>query len=267
MTEIKMIYRKGNITYYNLGSQGKFEEITDTTSDLSKMKYKQADLSVNADDIVMVISEEYNLGDGVKIIYVGSKTDYPLLQAAVKRASDKYNVICEYEGGTFRIAFAGKPRSGKTEFIKAFAQTAEISLKHNNDNTQSNYTVYENIETGSFFYELSGINSENWENSVEKLGELINTKTIDTFIYCFGNSIAYYEYEFVKKIKQDYPQIKILSVRTQSIEIDADVMAQAISEETKNIEVIPILAKSVKTHNGPIEAYGVDEVYNFLISR
>lgn len=231
-------------------------------SELSRNKYTASNIFDMGESIVAVIDRDYNLGGrGVDIRFEGPEDEYIYLQQCVEKHFKGQNIECKHH--ETKIAVAGKMGSGKTIFIEEMCKDGAVipsSVSH------PGYQLYSDSRANTIWYEIDGID-------IGKENVLAAQNTFDTlasggitdFIYCLStNKIEELEEGLISHIKNTYPKIRVLVLLTDYLDDDNDLFTEQLSNHFGGIKVIPIIARNIKTRNGIVEAFGLDDVRKFL---
>lgn len=249
------------LTFFLMNEKGNWCLVSNY-SELSRSKFTASNIFDTGETIVAVIDRDYNTGGrGVDIRFEGPEDEYIYLQQCVEKHFKDQNVECKhYET---KIAVAGKIGSGKTIFIEEMCKDgagASSSVSH------SGYQLYSDSKANTIWYEIDGID-------IGKENVLVAQNTFDSlasggvtdFIYCLStNKIEELEEELIAHVKNTYPKIHILVLLTDYLDDSNDLFTEQLSHHLWGVKVIPIIARNIKTRNGIVEAFGLDDVRKFL---
>lgn len=253
--------KRHSIAFYMKSEVGKWNLVSNDSS-LSRKEYTDATIQSRAKDIVQVINSLYNQGNrGVNIFFEGEKKDFLLLKEIVDGQFSKSGITCALQKS--HIAVAGKTGSGKTSLIRGFGIYRGISF---NSRQKDGVNIFTDDEETVVWYEIPAIDfgAENLPKARDVLEKLARSG-LTTFIYCLGtNKIKVSEEEFIFFVRDNYPEIKVLVVLTQSVNDEQALYIDQLSEILKGIKVIPILAMDMNTRMGVVSAFGLDDVDRYL---
>lgn len=260
--QIKIVSNSKGVSYFFRNEKSEWGLVSNM-SDLSRKKYVSATIKKNAVEILQAINDIYNIGNrGVDIYLEGSVEDYIILQKVIKERFLNDNLHCYQQ--KISIAVAGKIRSGKTTLIKEIIKRQKMEFRFFRNNMIDGYT---NIESTVTWYEIPGIDfgKENIFAAMSQF-DLLAKNGVTNFIYCFDtNKIEELEEQFICYIQEKYPRIKILIVFTMCFEDDnVSILSKQLLTKIRDIKIIPVLAKELKTREGIISAYGLDEIVHYI---
>lgn len=231
-------------------------------SELSRKKFTSANIFDVGENIINIIDCDYNLsGRGVDIRFEGPEDEYVYLQQCIISRFKERNITCNH--AKTAIVVAGKIGSGKSTLIEEMCKYSCGNFSSALLDGCEKYTVH---ETHTIWYEISGIDIgiENI-SAAQKTFDRLAEDGVTDFIYCLsGNKIEKLEEDFIVYARSNYPSINILLLLTNYLDDKDDFFVEQLSSHLDDIKVIPILAKSRKTRNGIIEAYGLDDVNRCL---
>ena len=232
-------------------------------SALSRKKYASAIAEDRINELLDVIDTTYNVdGCGVIISFSGDETVYKKVSSYVQ----KYNGI-EIERKESKGIVSGKRNSGKTCLIEGIFDS--LGKKLNLDDCED-YIRYFNEEDGITLYEIKGIDLgiDNVNKAYDSLVKCIDGGSVITVFYCLlakTGKIEDTEIEFINRIENEYPRVKVTPVITGCIdERKANEFANRIVKELGMREVLITLAKDMNTKVGPIPSFGIDKVIKNL---
>lgn len=255
--KIKMISNNNCIFYYFLNENGEWMRIPNS-SVLSRKEYMQVVLQEKIRDILKAIADGYNMGNrGVDIFFEGTNQEYYIIQSTIEEFFPEENIVCIQK--STKIAVVGKVGSGKTVLIEEVNNYMGSMFEMI---CMDSYIVYQEKGSNCVWYELHGmdIDQESVKDTKQTIYHLIE-EGITVFLYCiFSSKIESIEKNIILQIKEEHPEIVVLVVLTASICKEDGGYAENLSRELKNVKVIPVLARELKTKYGVISSYGVDNV-------
>lgn len=250
-----------SISYYFLNEGSKWVRVSNS-SELSRKEYTFTTIKEKTTDILRIINEIYNPGNrGVDIYFEGSDDDFCILCNAIKRNYLEDYITCKLE--KTKIAVVGKIGSGKTTLITELEKLLNV---HYEISKNKEYVTYSDKKGNTEWYELNGIDlgKENIEQT-KALIDKFAKNGLTTVVYCFSTSkIEKLEENVIQYIKETYPEIEILITLTSCIYDEAQLFAEQLSTNLNQTKVIPILAKELKTREGIIPAFGLDQIVRYI---
>lgn len=249
------------LTFFLLNEKGKWCPVSNY-SDLSRSKYTSSSIFETGEDIVSVIDRVYNTGRrGVDIRFEGPEDEYAYLQQCIATLfADK---VIECNRHEAKIAVAGKIHSGKTTLIE---EINKLSGGKTSSSSHPRYEQYVNYPTNTTWYEIEGIDIGK-ENviAVQKTIDSLLQDGVTDFLYCLSTTkIEELEENLLTHIRINSPKTNIAVLLTQYLDDDSDLFIEQLSAHLNGIKVLPILARSLKTRNGIVEAFGLNDVSKFL---
>lgn len=296
---VKIISNKAlnTISYFMKNENGEWVHV-DSASPLSKKEFTRASLKEIAEKIIDIIDDVYNVGNrGVDIEVECSDDEYKCLQKILqmkgisigiqekKNATNTQsankpskkddrkinssgqknmsNVDISFQKRNMYVVIAGKVLSGKTTLIEEMGKLNSLNFK---SSKKDGYIEYINPDKDQIWYEVKGIDfGKQFVLQAEKEIDKIATVGMDVFIYCFSTSkIETIETDLMLKIKEKYPNARILGVLTSCVDEECNDLADLMSNLLGGIKVIPVLAKDKKIKQGIIPAYGLDEITRYI---
>ncbi len=249
------------LTFFLMNEKGNWCLVSNY-SELSRNKFTASNIFDAGETIVAVIDRDYNTGGrGVDIRFEGPEDEYIYLRQCVEKHFKDQNIECKHH--ETQIAVAGKIGSGKTIFIEEMCKGgagASNSVSH------SGYQLYSDSKANTIWYEIDGIDigKENVLAAQNTFDSLASGGVTD-FIYCLStNKIEELEEELIAHVKNTYPKIHILVLLTDYLDDSNDLFTEQLSQHLGGVKVIPIIARNIKTRNGIVEAFGLDNVRKFL---
>lgn len=261
--KVKIICNKNtnSISYY-FKSEGLEWIRVSNYSELSRKEYTSTTIKEKASDILKIINETYNPQNrGVDLYFEGSDEDFHSLNKILESSYSGENINCHHK--KMKIAVAGKIGSGKSTLIEELGKFIKVNYEKEQN---SDLSVYVDKGGNTEWYELRGIDlgKENIEETEAILDKLVE-EGLTTFIYCFGTSkIEELEEKLILHVRDDYPQLKILIALTSCIYDEGELFAEEVSKCINQRRVIPVLAKELKTRQGSIKAFGLDEITQYI---
>lgn len=245
------------LAFYFLNEQQKWCSVSNS-SVLSRKKYITANIKESSAEIIFIINSVYNTGNrGVDIYFEGSEEDFSILCETIAKTFPDENIACLIQ--RTNIAVAGKLQSGKSTLITEMGIYKNANYVYSKD---TNAEIYTNEDATTVWYEIPGIDIgiENVITAREAFEKLAK-KGLTTFVYCLRTSkIETLEEELIHFVSEEYPSIKIILVLTQYLDEDVTAFSEQLKKRMDRTTVIPLLAKSIKTREGIIEAYGLDKL-------
>ena len=250
-----------SISYYFQNERSKWIRVSNS-SELSRKEYIFTTIREKATDILGIINEIYNPGNrGVDIFFEGSDDDFSILCNAIKRDFSEDNITCKQK--KMKIAVAGKIGSGKTTLITELEKFLNV---HYEKCMNKEYVIYSDKKGNSEWYDLNGIDLgiENIEQTKDVIDKFAKNG-LTTVVYCFSTSkIDELEEKLILYIRETYPEIEILIALTSCIYDEGLLFAEQLSTNLMQTKVIPILAKELKTREGIIPAFGLDQIVRYI---
>ncbi len=257
--KIKIIFNEEKNTLGYLVLNDKFGWIgVPTSSKLSREEFTNISIEDGAERILDYISDTYAFGttDQVEIILEGFSDECNKFIKETKKYG-KINVVTK----DFNILVCGKVKSGKSTLIEALCTNTNFER---NDN----FTVYH--QNRITWYEIDGLDIEDGSymkvvNDVKLLTESVDISAI-VYCVCFDNRrLEKAEKELLEEIKSIISDSRIIVAITNAIdEVGAKEFGQEIMTSTEGVIASPVLAKSVETKLGVIEAYGLFSLNNYI---
>lgn len=231
-------------------------------SELSRSKFTASSIFDTGESIVVVIDRDYNTGGrGVDIRFEGPEDEYIYLQQCVEKHFKEQNVECKHH--KTKIAVAGKIGSGKTIFIEEMCKDGAGALS---SVSPPGCQLYSDSQANTIWYEIDSIDmgKENVLAAQNTFDSLASGGVTD-FIYCLStNKIEELEEDLIAHVKKTYPKIRVLVLLTDYLDDSNDFFTEQLSNHLGGVKVIPIIARNIKTRNGIVEAFGLDDVRKFL---
>ena len=285
------------ISYYIKNENGEWVHV-DSASPLAKREFTKATIKEIAEKIIETIDDVYNVGNrGVDIEVECSDEEFTYLRKALqgkelsikiqeiesdactqisnmssKKTANEIDVsvkIGEMNGdiscqkrNTY-VVVAGKVLTGKTTLIEELGKFNSLNFRMSK---HVECMEYVNPNKDQVWYEVKGIDiGKQCIIRVEEEIDRIASNGMDVFIYCFStNKVEFAETELMIKIKERYPNTRILGVLTSCVDDDCNDLVDNMSNLLAGIKVIPVLAKDKKTKQGTIPAYGLDEITKYI---
>ncbi len=253
-------YNSKTLSFFYMNEKGVWRSVSQQSE--LHWKFPSASIFDSGEEIVAAIDRQYNTGNrGVDIRFEGSEEEYCYLRECIKKHFHEREIECEHQQTI--IAVAGKVRSGKTTFIEEIGKYLGESSSSVSLEGCEKFTSY---SSNIIWYEIAGIDigKENVltaQNTLDRLTE----EGVTDFIYCLAtNKIEDLEEAVIGHVRSTYPNIKITLLLTMYVDDESDLYSERLSAQLNGIRVLPILAKSLKTRRGIVEAHGLDEVCRYL---
>lgn len=248
-----------SLSFYLMNEKGRWMLVSNY-SDLSRKKYKAANIFEAGEDIIAIIDRDYNTGGrGVDIRFEGSDEEYHFLQECVKKHFHGQDVTCSHHRAA--IAVAGKKYSGKSTFIE---EMCKYMGEHLSSVQLDGYEKYTSQPSNTVWYEIAGIDFGKIIAAKDAFTRIV-PEGITDFIYCLSTTkIEEPEEALILYIKENYPYINILLLLTQCLDEGSDLFVEHLSKQVNGVKVLPVLAVPKKTRSGTIESYGIDDVSRYL---
>ena len=174
--------------------------------------------------------------------------------------------------GTTRIAVVGKTAVGKTVLIEGMEKLHGFEYQRTSTNL---YDKYSDKCNHAEWFEVAGIDLGKKE--IEKAFDTIkrlSEEGLSVVVYCIAASsgrIEDIEKEFIKRIAEDFAELKVMIVLTQCFKEDIQDAIDEIEKITDQIKLVPVLARDYKTglknEDGEasiIPSFGLQEVSQFV---
>lgn len=252
---------KNCISYYYKNERREWVRVSNL-SELSRKEYTFTSIQEKASDVLHIINETYNPGNrGVDIFFEGSDDDFAILCNILKNNYSDDNITCQQKNT--KIAVMGKIGSGKSTLIE---EMGHLLNAHFTINQGMNFVLYADKIQNTEWYELNGIDlgKENMGQAQIVLDELINNG-LTSLVYCFGTSkTEELEEEILLNIRENHPEVKILVALTSCINDDAPFFAEKLSKSINQAKVIPVLAKELRSREGVIPQFGLDQIAKYI---
>ena len=261
--KVKIVCNKNinSISYYFQNERSEWVRLSNS-SELSRREYTFTTIQEKASYILQIINEIYNPGNrGVDLYFEGSDDDFTILCNTLKSNYSEDNITCQQK--KMKIAVVGKIGSGKSTLIEEMSQLLNAHYKKTQD---INFMVYADKKGNTEWYELNGIDlgKKNIEQTEIVLDQLASNG-LTTLVYCFGISkTEELEEKIILHIRDNYPEVKILVALTSCIYEEAPLFAEQVSKNINQAKVIPVLAKELKTREGIISAFGLDQIARYI---
>lgn len=250
-----------SLTFFLMNEKGKWCLVSNY-SELSRSKFTASSIFDSGESIVAVIDRDYNTGGrGVDICFEGPEDEFIYLQQCVAKHFKDQNIECNHH--ETKIAVAGKIGSGKTIFIEEMCKEGtgtSSSVSH------PGYQLYSDSRTNTKWYEIDSIDIGK-ENVIaaQQTFDSLAAEGVTNFIYCLAtNKIEELEEGLIAHVKNTYPKIRILVLLTDYLDDSNDLFTEQLSNHLDGVKVLPIIARNIKTRNGIVEAFGLDDVRKFL---
>ena len=258
------------MSYYFKNEIGEWDVLS-SNSPLSRQYYTNTSISERANEILTKIDEIYNRKNkGIDILFEGTSENYKRINEIVNSNFKGRDITCKL--GTTRIAVVGKKAVGKTFLIEGMENLQ--GFKYQKKSTDF-FDKYSDECNHAEWFEVAGIDLGKKEiekafDTIKKLSE----EGLSAVVYCIAASsgrIEDIEKEFIKRIAEDFLELKVMIVLTQCFKEDIQDAIDEIEKITDQIKLVPVLARDYKTglknEDGEasiIPSFGLQEVSQFV---
>lgn len=234
------------MSYYLKNELGEWEVLSGS-SPLSRQFFTNTTIAERCDQIVKKIDEIYNRKNkGVNILFEGTSENYKLLLQSISKLCSDRNITCKL--GTTKIAVVGKKAVGKSFMIEGLEDLQGFKYSKTKE---KEYVKYADECNHAEWYEINGIDLgkdkvEAAFDTVKKLSE----ESLSAVIYCISAStgrIEDTEKILIKRIADDFAELKVMIVLTMCYKDDVQEVIDEIEKGTGQVKIVPIVAKEYKT--------------------
>lgn len=258
------------MAYYFKNEIGEWNVLSDS-SPLSRKRYTNILFSEKVNELLTEIDKVYNRKNkGVDILFEGTTENYKLLLSTIQSSFKDRDIDCQL--GTTKIAVVGKKAVGKSSLIEGLECLQGFQYSKTN---RKGYSKYVDECNHAEWYEIEGIDLGKDQveiafKTIEKLSE----KGLSAAIYCISaisGRIEEIEKELIKKLADNFVELKVMVVLTMCYKDEAQELIDEIEKITDQMKLVPVLAKEykvgIKGDNGNSQVilpFGLEEVTSFV---